>query len=125
VPFTCPDRSRPGSLRITLRIELPPDSRSDEIALQTVECSDCGFGGIAVYEESRRGSLDTETWDHRGYHLPKTDLRDLRKMIRSCPDPTNPRCACTAHQVLSQTDASGRWKTLHSLDTRDAFPISK
>jgi len=125
VPFTCPDCSRAGSLRITLRIELPPDSRSDEIALQVVECSDCGFAGIAVYEESRRGPLDTETWDHTGYHLPKTELRDLRKTIRSCHHPTNPRCSCAAHQRLSQTDASGRWNTLHNLHTTDAFPVSK
>jgi len=125
LPFTCPDCSRPGSLRITLRIELPPDSRSDEITLQVVECSDCGFAGIAVYEESRRGSLGSETWNHTGYHLPKAELRDLRKMMKSCPDPTNPRCTCAAHQYLSPTDAAGRWNALHSLDTRDAFPITK
>jgi hypothetical protein len=125
VPVTCPDCSRAASLRITLSIELPPDSRSDEIALQIVECSTCGFAGIAVYEESRRGPLDRETWDHTGYRLPKTELRDLRKTMRSCPDPTNPRCACPAHRWLSQTGASGRWNTLQNLPTTDAFPISK
>ena len=125
MPFLCPECSCRGSLRVVLRIELPPDSRSDEIALQTVECSNCGFAGIAVYEESRRGSLDEETFHHTGYHLPRSDLQDLRRAIRSCPDPANSRCRCSAHQVLSQADASGRWNVLHDLHTTEAFPIEK
>jgi Zn ribbon nucleic-acid-binding protein len=125
VPFLCPACSRHGTLSIKRRIELPPDSRSDEIALQIVECSDCGFAGIAVYEESRRGPLGTETFHHTGYRLTRNDLRALRKAIRSCPDPTNSRCPCPAHQRLSQTDASGRWNALHDLDTTDSFPIEK
>lgn len=123
MPFVCPECSRHGSLNIVLSIELPPDSRSDEITLQIVECSDCQFAGIAVYEESRRGPLDSESFHHTGYHLSKSQLRDLRKAIRSCPDRTNWRCRCPAHKMLSQTDGAGRWKTLRDLETTEAFPV--
>ena len=123
MPFVCPECSRHGSLKITLSIELPPDSRSDEITLQTVECSDCGFAGIAVYEESRRGALGSESFHHTGYHLSKSELRDLRQAIRSCRDRRNWRCRCPAHRTLSRTDAAGRWVALRDLETTDAFPI--
>jgi hypothetical protein len=123
VPFVCPECSRRGSLRIALSIELPPDSRSDEITLQTVECSDCGFTGIAVYEESRRGSLGSESFSHIGYRLSKSDFRDLDKAIRSCRDRRNRRCRCPAHRKLSRTDAAGRWNALRDLETTDAFPV--
>jgi hypothetical protein len=123
VPFVCPDCSRRGSLKITLSIELPPDSRSDEITLQIVDCSDCGFEGIAVYEESRRGALDSESFSHTGYRLSKSELANLGKAIRSCPDRKNRRCRCPAHRRLSRTDAAGRWVALRDLEATDAFPV--
>ena len=123
MPFLCPECSRRGSLKIALSIELPPDSRSDEITLQTLECSDCGFEGIAVYEESRRGSLGSESFSHTGYHLSKGELGNLRKAIRSCPDRKNWRCRCPAHRRLSRTDAAGRSVALRDLETTDAFPV--
>ena len=123
MPFVCPDCSRHGSLNIVLSIELPPDSRSDEITIQIVECSDCRFAGIAVYEESRRGPLDSESFHHTGYHVSKSQLRDLRKAIRSCRDRKNWRCRCPAHRMLSRTDAGGRWIALRDLETTEAFPV--
>jgi hypothetical protein len=123
VSFLCPECSRRGSLNITLSIELPPDSRSDEITLQTVKCSDCGFEGIAVYEESRRGSLGSESFSHTGYHLSKGDLGNLRKTIKSCRHRKNWRCRCPAHRKLSRADTAGRWSALRDLETTDAFPI--
>ncbi len=68
MPFQCPECST-KTLKITHKLELPPDSRSDEITLQIIECSGCGFGGIAVYEESRRGALDDDSFDHTGYRV--------------------------------------------------------
>ena len=53
--FACPE-CLTKSLKITAKLELPPDSRSDEITVQVVACSRCGFAGVAVYEESRRGA---------------------------------------------------------------------
>jgi hypothetical protein len=123
VPLVCPECSRPGSLNIVLSIELPPDSRSDEITLQTLECSACGFEGIAVYEESRRGALHSESFSHTGYHLSKGELVDLGKAIKSCRDRKNWRCRCPAHRALSRTDAAGRWVALRDLETTDAFPV--
>ena len=54
--FLCPDCSA-KSLIIAMRLELAPDSRWDEITLQTIACASCGFRGVAVYRESRRGAL--------------------------------------------------------------------
>ena len=87
VPFQCPDCSNPRSLRITSRLELPPDSRSDEISLQIIQCRNCGFAGLAIYEESRRGSLDSEIVNHIGYHVHAQDLEILKAMIKRCPEP--------------------------------------
>ena len=82
--FLCPECSS-RSLNIILSLELPPDSRSDEITLQTVECSQCGFSGIAVYEESRRGALDSESVDHYSYRVGVDDLRALKKDNQTMP----------------------------------------
>ena len=65
--FLCPACDAAGGLKITRRLELPPDSRSDEITLQIVRCRRCNFEGLAIYEESRRGALGDEAVDHRGY----------------------------------------------------------
>ena len=123
MPFLCPECSSHGSLRISLKLELPPDSRSDEIILQIVKCSDCGFEGIAVYEESRRGSLDEESVEHTAYRVTKGDLRSLRKTMKGCPKPSDWRCRCQAHRKLSRTDASGRWNALHGIGIQGSFAI--
>jgi hypothetical protein len=123
MPFVCPECSRGGSLRIALSIELPPDSRSDEITLQIVECSECGFCGLAVYEESRRGALDTESVHHTGYYAAGNQLRSVRRAIRSCPQPRSSKCRCQAHRTLGKTDASGRWNGLQDLETTGCFEI--
>jgi hypothetical protein len=123
VPFLCPECSTSKSLEIALKIELPPDSRSDEITLQIVECAQCGFAGIAVYEESRRGALGTESLDHTGYCVSAHDLRALKKTIRGCPQPKNWRCDCKAHRVLGRTDAVGRWSALKDINRERAFAL--
>jgi len=123
MPFLCPICSE-KSLRITSKIELPPDSRSDEIALQIVECSRCGFAGIAIYEESRRGALDSDSFDHTGYRVSVADLEALRKTIKQCPKPKNRRCKCSAHRRLGRKDASGRWSALDDIHREKAFALS-
>jgi hypothetical protein len=122
--FLCPDCSAPRVLYIALSIELPPDSRSDEITLQIVECSRCDFAGIAVYEESRRGRPDDESFDHTGYHVSKSDLRALRKVITSCPDRRNPRCTCAAHRTLGRK-RRGRWDGLSDVQHEGAFRLQR
>jgi hypothetical protein len=123
VSFECPECSREKSLRIVSSIELPPDSRSDEISLQIIECSRCDFAAIAVYEESRRGALGSESVDHRGYRIHEDDLRALKKAIKQCSRPRHERCRCRVHRRLSKTNASGRWNALDRMRLEGSFPI--
>ncbi|MFL5383787.1 MAG: hypothetical protein ACJ8GN_14805 [Longimicrobiaceae bacterium] len=121
MPFDCPECGVPGTLAITAAIELPPDRRSDEIALQLVACARCGFRAVAVYEESRRGSLDSEAVDHAGCRVPAETLDAIASQIAACPDPGNPACACASHRRLGRADDSGRWCGLPEMAGR--FPM--
>ncbi|HVG45555.1 MAG TPA: hypothetical protein VM890_12530 [Longimicrobium sp.] len=121
MPFACPECGSPGSLRITSSIELPPDSRSDEIALQLVACARCGFRAAAVYEESRRGGLDSEAVDHVGYRMTGEALDSLAARIGACPETRNRGCGCESHRRLGRTDDSGRWRGLE--DSAGWFPM--
>jgi hypothetical protein len=121
MPFICPQCS--GSrLRIISSLELPPDSWWDEITLQVVECPDCGSGGAAVYEESRRGALDSEVWNHRGVKVAEEQLRTLTDDIAACPTPRNSGCRCATHQKWGRTDAAGRW--LGVPESAGGFPLT-
>jgi len=64
--FECPACGDP-KLEIRFSLELPPQDDDDEITLQTLKCAGCGFYGVAVYRESRYGSLSPESWRHQGY----------------------------------------------------------
>lgn len=123
MPFLCPECSTPRSLKISLKIELPPDSRSDEIALQVVKCFQCGFAGIAVYEESRRGALDTESVDHAGYYVSADDLKAVSEMMNQCPEPGNRQCGCSVHLRLGRADTSGRWSGLSDMHQKGRFNL--
>jgi DNA-directed RNA polymerase subunit RPC12/RpoP len=119
--FACPECGDPASLRITASIELPSDSRSDDIALQLVRCARCGFRAAAVYEESRRGGLDSEAVDHRGYRVSRQTLDWLVAQIATCPAPSDCGCGCETHRRLGQTDEFGRWSGL--AETAGSFPM--
>jgi len=123
MPFRCPECSGSKTLHITARLELPPDSRSDEITLQVVKCTDCRFAGIAVYEESRRGALDSESIQHTGYRVGADDLKTLQRAIRRCPKPESWGCDCAAHRRFGTHDASGRWNGLDQLALGEAFEM--
>jgi hypothetical protein len=70
---------------------LPADDQWDEIAVQDLRCSSmgCGFRGIAVYEESRRGALDSECVVHTGYGMSSSnivpDMKAVAELIQ-CKD---------------------------------------
>jgi hypothetical protein len=100
---------------------LPADSRSDEIALQMIACSHCGFRGIAVYEESWRGKLDTENFEHTGYRVKPENLETIYTLIQNCPDPFNIHCTCSNHQQLGQHNAHGRWIGLNKIEIMETF----
>lgn len=119
--FICPECS--GSrLRIASSIEVPPDRWWDEIALQVVECPECGFRGAAVYEESRRGALDSEAWNHRGIRLAEPLLRTLIENIAACPEPRNWDCGCAGHLTWGRTGVDGQWVGLPESEGR--FPLT-
>ena len=83
--FRCPQCKTLTSLDITSSIELPPDSRSDEITLQVVECTDCGFSSLAVYEEPRHAILETDDWKHIGYWVSKDAVESVKAAIHYLP----------------------------------------
>lgn len=106
--FICPDCGS-ANLEITDSIEVAPDSWWDEIAVQIVKCSNCAFLGAAVYQESRRGSLDSEAINHYGIRIHQEKKNSLVNELRACPAPRNIDCPCAAHRNLGRTDESGRW----------------
>jgi hypothetical protein len=122
MPFRCPE-CLSTSLEIARTIELPPDSRSDEITLQVMECSGCGFRALAVYEESRRGALDSEAWEHCGYQASPASLQSIAAAIEACPAPRDPHCPCPSHRILGRRDALGRWQGLEGSGTLRPFPL--
>jgi len=124
--FVCPDCLRPGSLTITHRLELPPDSAWDELTIQVVACTPCSFRGVALYRESRRGALDSEHWDHTGYRLSEIEVQSLQQAIAECPSPTQPRCGCQTHRWLGHIDPqTRRWAGMSSLTQQLSFPMRR
>jgi hypothetical protein len=121
--FTCPRCRGLGTLGITHRLELPSDARSDEITLQVVRCSQCRFEGLAVYEESRRGALDSESFTPIGYEADKAAVSAFKRAVRRCPSRGDPRCACAAHETYGQRDAHGRWTGLELFELGPSFPM--
>lgn len=97
----CPD-CKSNALNIDQSLELPADSYSDEITLQVIRCAKCGFHALAVYEESRHGSLDSESWRHAGYRVSEEDFQAVSGAIQRCPRSGDRHCQCATHQTLGQ-----------------------
>lgn len=123
--FTCPECLVSNVLSITDSISLAPDSRSDEIILQIVRCRYCNFRAAAIYEESRRGGFDSESWDHRGYRLVSEELAELDRSIKGCPAKTDQRCRCPSHRALTKKDEYGRWQAPFEIDWQRSFPMRR
>ena len=107
--FQCPKCDAQESLAIISRLEMPLDARSDEISLQIVKCKGCNFEAVAIYEVSHRGALDSDVFDHCGYAIDQKELKELKALIRQCPEPNNRRCSCNSHLSLKSKDSIGRW----------------
>ena len=120
--FKCP-KCQQYALSITSCIELPPDHHSDEIALQVVQCPACRFIGVAVFEESRRGSFESDAWEHVGYQITAVSLSDIVDLIRHCPRPHDSQCDCSSHKALAALDPYGRWQGLHRFKLFTSFPM--
>lgn len=123
MPRDCGVCKTTNAIKIVQTLVLPPDSRSDDIILQVVKCTQCGFKGLAVYEESRRGALDSESWSHTAYRVAGQDLKTVAAAIRACPSPRDPRCHCDTHHQLGSRDRSGRWNGLKKITIEDSFQI--
>jgi hypothetical protein len=108
--FTCPD-CKSKALEIAQTLELPPDSHNDEITLQTLRCATCGLQALAVYEESRHGSLDSESWQYAGYRVSAEDFQAITQTIQHCPHSSDRQCQCATHQQLGQMTGD-RWDGL-------------
>lgn len=119
----CPDCNS-NALNISQSFELPPDSYNDEITLQVIECGQCGFHALAVYEESRHGALESESWRHEGYRVSEEDFQSVVNAIRQCPYPGDSDCECSTHQALGQTNTFG-WDGLRKsgIKIQDVFNI--
>ncbi|UCD27002.1 MAG: hypothetical protein JSV75_02465 [Candidatus Bathyarchaeota archaeon] len=110
-------------MKITSSIELPPDSRSDEITVQILKCSKCGFAGLGVYEETRRGKLDSESFHHRGYYMDDSTLASIQKMIGQCPKPKKSGCRCRIHRSLGRVNEFGEWNWLEKTPHKETFRL--
>lgn len=82
--FDCPSCQTNGSLEIITGVDLASDERSDEIAIQIIECKHCGKRGMGIYEESRRGALNEEHWSHTGYWLNEDSKIQLELLLGAC-----------------------------------------
>jgi hypothetical protein len=99
--FKCPSCDA-AKLEISFSLELPPQGDDHEITLQTLKCVGCGFHGVAVYRESRHGSLDSESWSHDGYPIEDEAMEHLYKALLICPNPRDRRCPCSTHVSFAQ-----------------------
>ena len=120
--FVCP-QCRAGLMKIILSIELPPDSRSDEISVQILKCLKCGFAGLGIYEESNRGRLDSESVHHRGYYVDGSTLTSIEKLIGQCPNPKKSVCRCKIHRSLGSVNKLGRWNWLEKISHKETFQL--
>ena len=123
MPFACPKCLRSDSLTIGETLHLPSDARSDDIILQLVSCQRCHFRGAAVYEESRRGGLDSEHWTHIGYRLKLSEQQWLKDRLEHCPAPRDSHCDCSTHRLLGNRNEYGRWQLPATVDWSDTFPM--
>ena len=120
--FRCPQCSE-CTLKITAHLEIPPDRDWDEITLQIVGCSSCGLGALAVYQESRRGSLETEAWQHNGYRIDPPDVRRLTEVLNQCPRPNDSSCLCSAHLELGLTNNKLQWEGISKIALLQHFQL--
>lgn len=120
----CP-RCETAHFKQVAHLELPGDSRSDEIRLQLYECQLCAMRAVAVYEESRRGTLDSESWTHKGWTIDVESWEQLAAQIANCPQPDAGHCDCAIHRSLGGTDALGRWNGLADYRLGIQFPMRR
>jgi hypothetical protein len=107
----CPGCKAPA-LRIRVELELGNDGNSDEVSIQAMRCTHCGFSAAASYEESRRGRLDSECWNHIAIRITSDDYAKLVASLAACPNRRNAECPCNAHRWFGQRSELGSLQPL-------------
>lgn len=120
--FICPRCNTPGGLGIVASLQLPPNNRSDDIFIQAMKCHTCGLLALGIYEESRRGKLRAESWDHQGFYVNEEAYHQIIRLIKQCPEPFTPGCQCKAHSAFSETEWQNILPRL-AIDLNASFPI--
>lgn len=107
--FECPSCHEARSLAVVKRVEVKPPAPSVETSVQLVECKDCHFKALALYQESGADAAESEVVSHRGYSLDAAGFEVLSQIIKDCPDRLNRRCRCPSHVKLDEFASSGKW----------------
>lgn len=87
VPFAC-GACKAEAMEIKIAVDVEPDSDSDEARAQVLRCSACGRGALGIYEESRRGRLDSESWRHWGWIVDDDVITTATERLQAEPRPT-------------------------------------
>jgi hypothetical protein len=108
--FLCPQCGAFG-LKVVKAMDLPPDSRSDDVMLQIIECNSCSFKGLALYEESRRGGMDDESFDHTGFWVSDEAVSEVEDIFSLCSSLGDKRCNCIGHKrAVAATSTGKKWR---------------
>lgn len=108
--FVCPQCGAP-SLKVVKSMDLPSDGRSDDVILQVTQCSSCSFRGLALYEESRRGGMGDETWEHSGFWASDEAVSEVEDLFSQCSSPRDKRCSCDSHKkIVAATSRGQKWR---------------
>ena len=97
---TCPQCTQ-SELEPSTSLELYPEA-FDEITLIPLNCPKGDFYAVRIYEESRRGRLDSESVNVNNYSLSQKNFAELQQTISQCPDPKNIHCKCESHLELNR-----------------------
>lgn len=91
--------------------------------MQTLKCDNCDTYAFSAYEESRRGSLDSECSDSWAFTVTQEDYEKVLNLNLLCPNPEQFDCDCTAHKLLGEADETGRWKKLSQFTALQDFKL--
>lgn len=91
-----------GSQHLTPLIWLDAQGQPSDMVCETRTVDLCAACGHAQLEKYSYDGWPTEDepvmiwW----YAIPPADAMQLRKIIKGCPDPQNPKCDCSIHATL-------------------------
>lgn len=94
------------TLKVKSSVELYPDKDYDESSIQIVKCSSCQFEGIAIYQESRRGSLDSESISHIAYKVPESKLKYFHFLVDN-------NHAIDVHGLITSDKSGKKYESFH------------